>query len=30
MAEYLVPGAGFVLVRGYDIGRGLVTRRIFV
>ena len=30
VAEYLSPGEGFVLVRGYDIGRGVVTRRIFV
>jgi hypothetical protein len=30
VAGYLSPGEGFVLVRGCDIGRGVVTRRIFV
>jgi hypothetical protein len=30
VAGYLAPGEGFVLVRGCDIGRGVVTRRIFV
>ncbi len=30
VGEYLSPGEGFVLVRGCDIGRGVVTRRIFV
>jgi hypothetical protein len=28
--DYLTPGEGFVLWRGYDVGRGVVTRRIFV
>lgn len=28
--DYLSPGEGFVLWRGWDIGRGVVTRRIFV
>lgn len=27
---YLSPGEGFVLWRGWDVGRGVVTRRIFV
>ena len=29
-ADYLYPGEGFVLWRGHDVGRGVVTRRIFV
>ncbi len=28
--DYLNPGERFVLWRGYDVGRGVVTRRIFV
>jgi hypothetical protein len=27
--DYLHPGEGFVLWRGHDVGRGVVTRRIF-
>jgi hypothetical protein len=27
--DYLTPGEGFILWRGYDVGRGVVTRRIF-
>jgi hypothetical protein len=28
--DYLDPGEEFILWRGYDVGRGVVTRRIFV
>ena len=28
--DYLAPGAHFALVRGCDVARGTVTRRIFV
>ncbi len=29
-ADYLAPGERFALWRGHDVGRGVVTRRIFV
>jgi hypothetical protein len=28
--DYLDPGEGFVLWRGHDVGRGVVTHRIFL
>jgi hypothetical protein len=28
--DYLAPGEHFALVRGYDVARGTVTRRLFV
>jgi hypothetical protein len=30
VADYLGPGESFALWRGGDVGRGTVTRRVFV